>query len=350
MEIYRKKNISVDFHRGSNENSTIIFTFTAFQFNNLDKIGFGVSFLVKNGYDVMSFKVDNDSWYQNVDDDLLEIASRLASQYRQVITYGSSMGGFAAILFSEILQADKVISISPQFSIRLESDKRWAKQASIINWRREIDKSSISNTAQYYFIYDHHHELDRLQVEYLRSVISASDCLEIKIPFSGHPSGHLLADMKKLSPLILDLLQTGGGQIENLVPRLGATLKFWRSLLNLARLARATGRTRLAHMAYARLVHVAPRNEKCLREYASFLEAEGLFEKALGKLQAMIDIDDTNAYLLNKAAELLRQLNRLDEAKRYCDRALVIEPGNQKFAAQKKAVEMMLNDGWALRQ
>ena len=51
---------------------------------------------------------------------------------RKTVTYGSSMGGYGALLFSGLLEPDAAVAISPQFSVRrgVVEDRRWAGLAS----------------------------------------------------------------------------------------------------------------------------------------------------------------------------------------------------------------------------
>lgn len=71
MNIFKSKNVSIDFHDAGCGASKLIYTFTPFQFNDLDGDGFGIPFLVKNGFDVIAMKINDDSWYQYIDDNIL---------------------------------------------------------------------------------------------------------------------------------------------------------------------------------------------------------------------------------------------------------------------------------------
>lgn len=95
------------------------------------------------------------SWYQKgllgVSEDVLStseyLKSILPSTTEDVICLGTSSGGFAAILFSELLEANKSISFSPQVNIDMNTflnfrtpDSRWdeIKESNFLDLRRRI--------------------------------------------------------------------------------------------------------------------------------------------------------------------------------------------------------------------
>ncbi|WEZ85808.1 hypothetical protein P6U16_22585 (plasmid) [Rhizobium sp. 32-5/1] len=62
-------------------------------------------------------------WFQNgfiknrtIDDSILFLRE-LCSEYDYISTFGSSMGGYAALLFGEKLNADRIIAIGPQTTL-----------------------------------------------------------------------------------------------------------------------------------------------------------------------------------------------------------------------------------------
>ncbi|WP_201450239.1 hypothetical protein [Sphingobium yanoikuyae] len=338
MKIFKNENIAIDFHDAGCNARKLIYTFTPFQFNDLDGEGFGIPFLVKNGFDVIAIKINDDSWYQYIDDEILSKTSAYSEKYDDVITYGSSMGAYAAILFSGNLKADKIIAISPQFSIKDDFDIRWKKEALAVRWSREITPQCLSEKGDYYIIYDNYFHLDMLQVERIAAVIPPASFHPIRVPFSGHPSGHLMLDMKCLSSTILNII----GQEDFAAANIDIPVKFLinnrKALLNLARQSNDIGRTELSHIAYRRLVRSYSDNEKMMGEYVTFLERQGMLKLALRYMNRMISLNGANPYLLSKAADISLRMRKYRQAMDYCERAVAIDPENRKFANQKHEV------------
>jgi tetratricopeptide (TPR) repeat protein len=248
------------------------------------------------------------------------------------------MGAFAAILFSGKLNADKIISISPQFSIRDDFDTRWKKEAIAVQWSQEISTECLSKNADYYMIYDNYFHLDRLQVEKIGSVIDPSSFHEIRVPFSGHPSGHLMLAMKCLSSTILDIVNQENFPSATIDIPVRFLINNHKSLLNIARQSKEIGRTELSHIAYRKLMKVFPGNEKMMGEYSAFLEQQGMLKMSLGYMNRMISLNPSNPYFFSKAADLNMKMRKYHEAMKYCEKAIAIDPENGKFASQKNDI------------
>lgn len=82
----------------------------------LNKKGFGTDFLMKNGIDSFFISHAKKSFFQGLSEkDILKHLSPHIDK-RKVFTFGASLGGYAAIYYSDILGA-KAISFSPRCSI-----------------------------------------------------------------------------------------------------------------------------------------------------------------------------------------------------------------------------------------
>jgi hypothetical protein len=100
------------------ENKThqnIAFVFTPFMNRNLEGNSYGGDLLFDNGFDVIAFKISNDNWFQSIPSSLFDLISQIISKnnYIKKIAYGSSMGGYASIALSNLLEATTVIAFSP---------------------------------------------------------------------------------------------------------------------------------------------------------------------------------------------------------------------------------------------
>src|SRR4051794_1872432 len=108
----------------------VVITFGSYSVTpGFDQPGFGERFLRKNRIDAVHIVPRSNRWYQYTDmPDALAAARARTGGYPLRIAYGSSMGGYAAINFSARLDAQRVIALSPQFSIdptKMPKDRRW---------------------------------------------------------------------------------------------------------------------------------------------------------------------------------------------------------------------------------
>lgn len=85
--------------------------------------GFGEDMLVKNGYAVLSVLTSSAHWYRPPA--LLDAFARpdvkgFIDQFERRHSYGSSMGGFAALAFADLLQISNVVALQPISSLAPE--------------------------------------------------------------------------------------------------------------------------------------------------------------------------------------------------------------------------------------
>jgi pimeloyl-ACP methyl ester carboxylesterase len=96
-----------------------------------DMPGFGQSFLRKHGINAVHVLVSRSHWYQTPEmEGALAFIRHIAKDYHRVVTYGSSMGGYAAIKFGPEVRANAAVAISPQYSIdpaKAPFEKRFLK-------------------------------------------------------------------------------------------------------------------------------------------------------------------------------------------------------------------------------
>lgn len=185
---------------------TIIVTFQPFDYIGFERPGFGEDYFSSLGLDVLCFKPKRNIWYQDITVGMIEYYCRaVLKQYSRRISYGSSMGAYAALYFAHALDVDKVIAISPQYSPRpvdTSFEDRWSdvrcRMGYSHRWREPIGQYA-------HFIYDSRMTSDRRHVECLKLVFPNHN--DIALPFSGHPSATALFECRRLSTLIRDLIE-----------------------------------------------------------------------------------------------------------------------------------------------
>ena len=93
---------------------------------------FGAEIFKKHGLNYLAVVPESNCWYQHREiTDVISLLDDLAGD-RKRIGYGSSMGGFAALNWSDMLKLDRVVAVVPQFSIqsnRAPWENRWREAA-----------------------------------------------------------------------------------------------------------------------------------------------------------------------------------------------------------------------------
>jgi len=99
---------------GDAASEAVIVTFAEMGPVDVERPGFGEMFLNKRGYDVISVQKRRENWYQDLSiDDLRQSVSEILPRYKSVFTYGSSMGGYAALYFASAV-GGRALSFSPR--------------------------------------------------------------------------------------------------------------------------------------------------------------------------------------------------------------------------------------------
>lgn len=173
-------------------NSKVLFF--SFEFGGFDKKGalnreaWGGGYFRYKDISYVGVKPKWNNWYLSPPLDLIiEELKPIIEMYESVITYGSSMGGFAALTYANLLSASKVIAFCPQSS-RLPENCPWENPS-----RDELKKlhsesiyadavGNYSKARDVFIFADLHNERDRLHAHRLE----AGNVSIINTPFIGH--------------------------------------------------------------------------------------------------------------------------------------------------------------------
>lgn len=166
---------------------------------------FGEAFLKAAGISAVHVMGRSEDWYQYPDtaEALAAVRAALAGAAR-VITYGSSMGGYAALRFADAVGATGVLALSPQYSVdplKVPFEQRWLQDGARIRWRPEID-GELTCAVPALVAYDPFDD-DRRHVDLIAAEIAVT---RLPLPRFGHPVTTTLADMGVLAPLLRDVL------------------------------------------------------------------------------------------------------------------------------------------------
>lgn len=178
-----------------------------------EKRDFGREFakeaLLNTEFNYISFSSIQNCWYQHVSRDCLQaLCSFLKQLQNKVITYGSSMGGFAAIAIGQRISCDYFFALSPQFSIASpymssikdgrfpEAQKRLTPTSINI-----LDSKASSLNGLVVF--------DPLQVDgfHARSIVEQTGAFELPLVGSGHGGAAAVNKIYGLKNLLSKIAQ-----------------------------------------------------------------------------------------------------------------------------------------------
>ena len=171
----------------------------------LDRPAFAESFLHGRGIDAVHILSRSNDWYlYPYSAEAFAVARAAVAGYARVITYGSSMGAYAAIRFGGRVGAQLAIAMSPQFSINPATppfEKRWQYDAQAIDFSIEAGFAA-DFVAKAIIFYDPRND-DRLHVDCFRSL---TEVVDVAIPNGGHPVTTILAEIGLLQDAIVDIV------------------------------------------------------------------------------------------------------------------------------------------------
>ena len=130
--------------------------------------GWGVGFLSKRGASVLAVTFAKATWYQSEGFfDVLDAARAFVGPDVVITAYGSSMGGYGALLAGKRLHADRVVALCPQFSIEQDVapfELRYREQAKLIGRYNFNVKRELTDHIDYFTVFDPTHRIDRRHV------------------------------------------------------------------------------------------------------------------------------------------------------------------------------------------
>ncbi len=171
----------------------------------LDRPGFGEAMLKRNGIAAIHVINGTNVWYQYPEfPDALQTIAAAAAGHARIITYGSSMGGYAAIRFAGAIGAGTAIAISPQYSVSPQLapfETRWRVLTRNIRFIHELAEPA-SGAVEPIVFYDPRDP----DAEHFRLIARAYPRTKgVRLPHAGHPAGAFLSETGLLVPAVLDI-------------------------------------------------------------------------------------------------------------------------------------------------
>ena len=143
-ELFRSANLVVR-RRGESCTRCCVVTFGSFtDERTLDRPGFGEGFFQSRGIDAIHVISRENDWYQYPEMEAAVAQVHAATRsYARVVTYGSSMGAYAAIRLGGLAGAHCALAMSPQYSIDpavVRFEKRWRDSSAQFTsvWERRL--------------------------------------------------------------------------------------------------------------------------------------------------------------------------------------------------------------------
>lgn len=206
--LFQSDDLRATLRRAGGEARPLVVTFDSLNHDlRLERPGFGEGWLDQIGYDAVHVVARRNDWYQHPEmGDLFAAVREETARHPRAVTYGSSMGGYAAVRFAGRVGASTAIAISPQMSIdpeRAPFDDRWLEHGRRLAflWDAPTPEDALVQTA--YVFYDPK-DVDRLHVRALADIYPV---LAIPLRNAGHPAGAYLAESGLLGPAVMAMIE-----------------------------------------------------------------------------------------------------------------------------------------------
>lgn len=296
-------------------------------------IGFGEGSLYRFGMDELHIVPRRNHWYNCADlPRALEIATAFAAK-RRVVSYGSSMGGYGALMASAQLGIPAV-ALAPQFSLDLAVapfERRWrADYARIPHF--DNDLMTGKGRATGFLFYDPFTKLDAEQARLFRT---HSDAVLVPCAFTGHATAAAVHRWYHLGQLVRDVLdETFSVKALMAVRRQQrADNDLYQSLLHIR--AASSGRSELARSSLAALHAMGDAiNLKAVNALFSFFARRNDMKAArtwADRAQSLPNLRIPDFLIVSR---MLQRLNDMKGARALLERGLELAPKSPSLKAE----------------
>lgn len=166
--------------------------------------GFGLNYLLSKGYNVITCAQNNDQ-YQGLSFDEFKAAVGPLVAEKKVFLYGSSLGGYCALYFAGAVKGT-VIAAAPKNSAHPKMIKNNKSKFSKNNFKhKDIVENQLTDKSVNVLV-DPLIETDTYFInEFIKPAYP--DCNILEFPYAGHEVLYHVNKLKKLSPLIMDIVE-----------------------------------------------------------------------------------------------------------------------------------------------
>jgi len=320
------------FRNDETQNNAIAFIFTLFGNKMLEgNPQVGKAFL-RNGFDVIAFKIANDDLFQSVPPSVFQTIKSVTAdnQYDMKVGYGASIGASASIAFSKLLDLDMAIAISPVLPIgKPPFDEQWLLENRRIKLVYQITEDTVSPHCKFQVLYDDK-TVDRSHIEVLVKILPTENVELYKLPYAGHGAVNYLNGTKLIDEIIKECRRgslrglnlrkernRSSAYLQNLSAALISFRKYNMSLSIIDRAIELNGSVVRSHITRS---HV-------LKELGQVNESFESLNFALSLIDSAIALDSSKAVHHRQRSNVLKKLNRIDESNESLKIAHSFDPG-----------------------
>ncbi len=160
--------------------------------------------LSKYEYSVVGIMPKQKSWFPHASMmGVLDAIQGILADYKNIVSYGGSMGGYAAIKYAKPFEMNRVVAMVPQYSINpIEvEDRRYTDFYDVaVNGDMRIQADDIAEQCEYFIVYDPYFDLDREHYQKIKPLIPQLHTLHL--PYTGHDAIAVLANSALLHDFI----------------------------------------------------------------------------------------------------------------------------------------------------
>ncbi|USA46890.1 hypothetical protein NDN11_01755 [Acinetobacter sp. C26M] len=201
--IFEDEHIRVIFLKGSSDTLVI-------SFGDLISRAKGMSInaeksLIKYQYNVIGIMPKQKSWFPK--SSMLQMQQQIQpilQQFKGIVGYGGSMGGYAAIKYSNLLNMQKIVAFVPQYSIDPDvvQDRRYAEFFDVsIHQDMQIQADEVDSSREYIIVYDPYFAEDKEHFLKIQPLLPKMHV--IHLPFTGHEALSVLASSQLLNDFVV---------------------------------------------------------------------------------------------------------------------------------------------------
>ncbi|WP_336489406.1 YqiA/YcfP family alpha/beta fold hydrolase [Methylobacterium nigriterrae] len=338
--IFSAETLRIEFFAAGHSSPRLLISFTEANNRELDGPGFGGKFAVEKGFDVIAVKSCVDDWYQSFPPEALnrirEFISERSEPYRWRATYGSSMGGYAALNFGSCFEADAAVAFSPQFDITAEWERRWSAQADAIGQMHTLSERFVRPECRYIIFYDPA-DNDLLHFNEFRRVIPQCILSGVPVRYAGHPVGYYLSSTGALKEVVSAALS---GEVASAALR---RAREYRSdyppyFFNLAGHCLKRRHLQWALSAIERALSLKPIDPEFHMRASRICEARGDLNRAVYHAATAVALSPSHPHMVAMLSLLLFRRGLLKQALHYIDQAVVLLPASKAFVEQREAI------------
>lgn len=209
-----KDNKIIHYNLGS-ETTFVVFNGTG---STKKSTPFGLNFLLSRGYNVISCLQDNNTQYQNLSFEDFRSAVIPCVDNKNVVCYGSSLGGYCAIYYAGAINAS-VIAAAPRNSAHPDIIQKKGGDSPFplgLFKHGSIGENTLTEKSVTVLIDPYHVKDVSFYRNYIREFYKNRVSL-IEIPHAGHEVLYYLKDTKQLSGLISSVVSEQSCEINTCV-------------------------------------------------------------------------------------------------------------------------------------